>query len=86
MIRRYFLPTLFLLAIVNANTLPLTQRYFHKEDMGYEYTRGTFMIVLSDECLETYLMDDNIGNFVSFKRTQGYNVEIRTFSEVGGSA
>ena len=54
--------------------------------MGYEYTRGTFMIVLSDECLETYLMDDNIGNFVSFKRTQGYNVEIRTFSEVGGSA
>ena len=28
--------------------LPLTQRYMHTNDMGYDYNRGTYMIVLAD--------------------------------------
>ena len=40
---------------LNADVLPLTQRYFHQEDQGHSYTRGTYMIILSDASLETFL-------------------------------
>ena len=69
-----------------ADNLPLTQRYFHQEDQGHSYTRGTYMIILSDASLETYLTDDNTGNFVEFKKSQGYDVVIQYFNDVGGTA
>ena len=66
--------------------LPLTQRYFQSEDMGYDYSRGTYLIVLADASLEPILEDENTGNFIHFKKTQGYNVELITLAEVGGTA
>ena len=57
--------------------LPLTQRYFHTEDMGYDYSRGTYLIVLADASLESIIRDEEYGNFVKFKQTQGYNVVIQ---------
>ena len=71
---------------LNADVLPLTQRYFHQEDQGHSYTRGTYMIILSDASLETFLTDDNTGNFVEFKKSQGYDVVIQNFNDVGGTA
>ena len=65
--------------------LPLTQRYFHSEDMGYDYSRGTYLIVLADASLESILRDESTGDFVHFKQTQGYDVEIITFEGVGGT-
>ena len=65
--------------------LPLTQRYFHSEDMGHNYSRGTYLIVLSYMSLESILKDEETGDFVHFKQTQGYNVEIITFEGVGGT-
>jgi len=66
--------------------LPLTQRYFHAEDMGYNYSRGTYLIVLADASLESILEDESTGNFIHFKKTQGYNVELITIDGVGGTA
>ena len=65
--------------------LPLTQRYFHTEDMGYDYSRGTYLIVLADASLESILRDENTGDFIHFKQTQGYDVAVITFDEVGGT-
>tara|TARA_B100000315_G_scaffold64454_1_gene58487 strand:+ start:2976 stop:5546 length:2571 start_codon:yes stop_codon:yes gene_type:complete len=69
-----------------AETLPLSQRYFHHTDMGYDYNRGTYLIVLADESLEPILLDEDTGDFIHFKKTQGYDVEIITLAGVGGTA
>ena len=58
--------------------LPLTQRYFHTEDMGYNYQRGTYLIVLADAELDSILREESTGNFIYFKQTQGYNVKVIT--------
>ena len=49
-----------------AETLPLSQRYFHHTDMGYDYNRGTYLIVLADESLEPILLDEDTGDFIHF--------------------
>ena len=66
--------------------LPLTERYFHTEDMGYDYSRGTYLIVLADASLESIIRDEQYGNFVKFKQTQGYNVVIRDMDFIGNSS
>jgi len=63
--------------------LPLTQRYFHTEDMGYDYSRGTYLIVLADASLESILRDESTGDFIHFKKTQGYNVHIMDINDIG---
>ena len=56
-----------LLSICFAQELPLTQRYFHTEDMGYSYQRGTYLIVLADAELDSILREESTGNFIYFK-------------------
>ena len=63
--------------------LPLTQRYFHTEDMGYDYSRGTYLIVLADASLESILREEDTGDFIHFKKTQGYNVHIVDINDIG---
>ncbi len=87
MIKLFTITACVICTILQADVLPLTQRYFHHEDQGYEYSRGTYMIILAEENLETYLMNyENSGDFIEFKRTQGYDVVVKTFDEVGGTA
>ena len=86
MINRFTLAGFLVFSTLKADILPLTQRYFHHEDQGHSYVRGTYMIILSDASLETYFTDDNTGNFVEFKKSQGYNVVIQNFNDVGGTA
>jgi len=73
------------ISVILADNLPLTQRYFHTEDQGHTYSRGTFMIVLSDEDLIEGLTDEYTGNFVEFKKSQGYNVVIENYSDYGSA-
>ena len=69
--------------VIPQDILPLTQRYFHSEDMGYDYSRGTYLIVLADPSLESILRDENTGDFKHFKQTQGYDVDVITFDIIG---
>ena len=42
-----------------------------------EYDRGIFLIVLADQSLELYLGSDVVGeDFVEFKKSQGYDVDV----------
>ena len=68
MVNRSIIFSFIVFSMLKADVLPLTQRYFHNEDMGHSYARGTYMIILSDASLETFLTDDNTGNFVEFKK------------------
>ena len=63
--------------------LPLTQRYFHTEDMGVDYSRGTYLIVLANTSLQSILEDEDTGDFIHFKKTQGYNVHIVDINDIG---
>ena len=66
---------------LSQETLPLSQRFFHNDDMGYTYGRGTYMIILADATLESVLKDSITGDFINFKKTQGYKVKVKKFSE-----
>ena len=83
MVNRSIIFSFIVFSTLKSDVLPLTQRYFHNEDMGHFYARGTYMIILSDASLETYLTDENTGNFVEFKKSQGYNVVVQNFDDVG---
>ena len=64
-----FILIIFFSVIISEDVLPLTQRYFHREDMGYNYSRGTYLIVLADASLESILQDESTGDFIHFKKT-----------------
>ena len=67
-------------------TLPLIQRYFHTEDMGNNYSRGTYLIILDDAILESILRDEEYGNFINFKKTQGYDGVIQNMADIGSNS
>ena len=81
-----FILIIFFSVIISEDVLPLTQRYFHREDMGYNYSRGTYLIVLADASLESILQDESTGDFIHFKKTQGYKVETIPIDLPGGSS
>jgi len=64
-------------------TLPLTQRYFHTEDIGHDYSRGTYLIVLAHSSLKPILEDEGTGDFIFFKKSQGYNVHVVNIEDIG---
>ena len=72
--------------MVADDVLPLYHRYFQTEDINVDYSRGTYMIILADANLESILTDESTGNFIHFKKTQGYNVKLIPFSSIGGTA
>ena len=86
--KKFFTLSLFMIAVSNlfANLLPLTDRYFQIEDIGNDYGRGIFMIVLADASLENILRDESTGDFIAFKKSQGYDVEIVIFGDIGGTS
>jgi len=63
--------------------LPLTQRYFHTEVTENYYSRGTYLIVLAHASLESLLREEDTGDFIHFKKTQGYNVHIVDINDIG---
>ena len=66
--------------------LPLTQRYFHTEDLGYDYQRGTYLIVLADPSLKAVLTESSTGDYIGFKLSQGYDVKVIDYISIGGTA
>ena len=67
--------------------LPLSSRPFDVNSSGLIYGRGTYLIVLPTESVESYLVNENYGgDFVQFKKTQGYDVEIIYYDQIATDA
>ena len=65
---------------------PISQRYFHSENNNdISYSRGTYLIILADESLRSILEDESTGDFIHFKKTQGYDVEIVNMNDIATS-
>ena len=82
-IQRYWCLFMVLSICFTQEILPLTQRYFHTEDMGYNYSRGTYLIVLAHASLKPILEDETTGDFIYFKKSQGYNVHVVNIEDIG---
>ena len=74
--------------IIASNTKPISQRTFNVDDTrDFDYQRGTYMIVLPNNSLDIYLTNETYGgDFVTFKKSQGYDIEIVYLNEIGGTA
>ena len=55
---------------------PLSMKSLYKENRDFEYTRGSYLIVLAHSQLSTYLSGSIGGNFIEFKESQGFDVDV----------
>jgi len=60
----------------------LSMRPFIDNPEDYTYTRGTYLIVLASSTLESLLSMEHGGNFIKFKQSQGYTVDIKDYSSI----
>ena len=68
--------------VISAEFKPISQKPFDLEESGIVYGRGIYMIVLPSQASETYLTMATGGDFIKFKKTQGYDVEIVYLDEI----
>ena len=77
---KFILPTIcFIFNVLIAEIYPLAQKPFLEGlDVSDGFARGTFLIIVASSDLEDILSTDseNIGNFIHFKQTQGFDVEV----------
>ncbi len=52
---------------------PLSMKSFYNENRGFEYMRGSYLIILAHSQLSTYLSGSIGGSFIEFKESQGRN-------------
>ena len=61
---------------------PLSQKGLY--DRPTEYERGIYLIVLASQSLENWLGDQSNGDdFIEFKKSQGYDVDIMSLDQLG---
>ena len=68
--------------------IPLSMKTFSIKNFDIEYTRGTYLIILAKDQLMDRLTNPNNfppygDNFVEFKQTQGFNVEVMSLDVEG---
>ena len=71
-------------AATDINTLPLNQKWLDGDRLVEQYSRGIFLIVLAHSQVEPYLTDVTPGgDFLEFKRSQGFDVEVVSMNTLG---
>ena len=70
------------MGLVSAEVKTLSQRPFLDNPEDYTYTRGTYLIVLASSTLESLLSMETGGNFIEFKQSQGFTVEVIAYPDV----
>ena len=56
--------------------IPLSMKSSSKENVDIEYRRGSYLIILAHSQLSTYLSGSIGGNFLEFKESQGFDVDV----------
>ncbi|MAW75569.1 MAG: hypothetical protein CMG09_06580, partial [Candidatus Marinimicrobia bacterium] len=66
---------------------PISQMPFDLNSSDLVYGRGTYLIVLPNQSIESYITNENFGgDFVKFKKTQGFDVEFVYYDQVATNA
>ena len=76
---------IFLISFIFAKTYPLAQKPFVDSFNSLEdgFKRGVFLIVVAEQSLHDILIDETVGDFIYFKKTQGYDVEVWNYQDIG---
>ena len=74
------------LSFTSAEVKTLSMRPFIENPEEYTYSRGRYLIILGNNAFTTLISDENVyGDFVSLKKSQGYNVDVETYSSISPS-
>jgi Leucine-rich repeat (LRR) protein len=64
----------------------LSMRPFIENPEEYTYTRGRYLIILGHDVFTALLSDENLyGDFVTLKKSQGYDVDVELYSSISPS-
>ena len=74
-----------LIGLILAEVRTLSERPFLAEPESFTYTRGTYLIVLANSTLEFLLSLETGGDFIKFKKSQGFTVDIVIYPEIASS-
>ena len=86
---RFFNINLLLLIsfLFSIESRPLSMKSFDVNEINMSYNRGSYLIVLPSSDLEPYMTNENYGgDFVKFKRTQGFDVDVVYYNEIASTA
>ena len=73
--------------LFSAEMKPLSMKPFNVESIDMTYNRGSYLIVLPSNSLETYLANENYGgDFIKFKNTQGFDVDVIYYDQIASTA
>ena len=72
--------------LVNAEVKMLSMRPFIENPEDYTYSRGRYLIILGNNAFSTLISSEEyFGNFVKLKTSQGYDVDVRLYSDISPS-
>ena len=77
-----YITSLFIISILVASQIrPLAMKPFDDLEDSYVYNRGSYLILLPSGFNETFLTNEDYGgDFVKFKKSQGFDVYVETIS------
>ena len=77
-----YITSLFIISILVASQIrPLAMKPFDDLEDSYVYNRGSYLILLPSGFNETFLTNEDYGgDFVKFKRSQGFDVYVEIIS------
>ena len=61
--------------------ISLSMKSFSEKNSDIEYRRGSYLIILADSYLSSYLTGSFGGSFIDFKASQGFDVDIMSLDE-----
>ena len=82
--KHIFIISLFIGSLISQDPFKLSQREFLDNPNGKKFTRGEYLIILGNENLESSF-NDVAGNFIEFKHSQGYDVEIINYPDIANN-
>ena len=82
---KFILPIIcFISNALFAEIYPLAQKPFLEGlDTSDGFSRGTFLIIVAEEELVEKLSDQAVGDFIYFKQTQGFDIEVWNYEDIG---
>ena len=82
MTNKFYFILFFIVSILSADQAKalLSQKGLH--DRPVEYERGIFLIVLSNQSQENFLTLSTGGDFLEFKKSQGYDVDVVSLDQL----
>ena len=74
------------LSFASAEVKTLSMRPFIENPEQHTYSRGRYLIILGNNAFTTLISDENVyGDFVTLKKSQGYDVDIELYSSISPS-